>query len=179
VTAVRRRLDLLFCVVQSELISGDRDGIIRVWDLTQNACSAELVPDGSKAIRSVRHAPAVPPPPPSPPSLSLVHCCAGAPPRLLAFPHPSRLLSPSPAFSISNDATLLAAANDFGSVFVWRLGGTTDAERSKKFEPLQKLQAHSTYITKCLISPDGKRLATSSSVSLERRGRSRVYTSTI
>ena len=53
--------------------------------------------------------------------------------------------------SVAHDATLLAAANDFGSVFVWRLGGASDAERSKKFEPLQKLQAHSTYITKCLI----------------------------
>ena len=32
---------------QAELVSGDRDGNIRVWDLTQNACSAELVPDGA------------------------------------------------------------------------------------------------------------------------------------
>lgn len=101
---------------QSELISGDRDGNIRVWDLSQNACSAELVPDGSKAIRSV---------------------------------------------SVAQDATLLAAANDPGSVFVWRLGRAIDS--STKFEPLQKLQAHATYITKCLISPDCKRLATTSS----------------
>lgn len=137
---------------QAELISGDRDGNIRVWDLSQNACSAELVPDGSKAIRCV---------------------------------------------SVAQDATLLAAANDHGSVFVWRLGsngggnpggvgvaraagsaapergergstalgagGGGDSERSTKFEPLQKLQAHSTFITKCLISPDCQRLATSSS----------------
>ena len=34
---------------RAELISGDRDGNIRVWDLGENACSAELVPDGSKA----------------------------------------------------------------------------------------------------------------------------------
>ena len=86
-----------------------------MWDLTQNACSAELVPDGAKAIRSV---------------------------------------------SISRDASLLAAANDAGSCFVWRLGRNEDS--STKFEPLQKLQAHSTYVTKCLMSPDGKRLATCS-----------------
>ena len=165
---------------QAELISGDRDGNIRVWDLSQNACSAELVPDGNKAIRCV---------------------------------------------SVSHDATLLAAANDHGSVFVWRLGsgavggggaaagggaagvaaagggdgahaaggaggagcgnaaggtgggrdsaersssavsasGGGEFERATKFEPLQKLQAHSTYITKCLISPDCRSLATSSS----------------
>ena len=63
--------------------------------------------------------------------------------------------------SVAHDATLLAAANDHGSVFVWRLGMAQE-DRSTKFEPLQKLQAHSTYITKCLISPDGKRLATTS-----------------
>ena len=141
---------------QSELISGDRDGNIRVWDLSQNACSAELVPDGAKAIRCV---------------------------------------------SVAHDATLLAAANDHGSVFVWRLGSGSAAsgaspgataggagstaspaaeasaaasppgstasagsvtDRVTKFEPLQKLQAHSTYITKCLISPDSRRLATAS-----------------
>ena len=100
-------------------------------------------------------------------------------------------------------STLLAAANDHGSVFVWRLGGGSDAsggdaksgaiaggapggsgggrdgaeysstatsasgggesERATKFEPLQKLQALATYITKCLITPDCRRLGTSSS----------------
>ena len=79
---------------QGELVSGDRDGNIRVWDLRQNACSAELVPDGTKAIRSV---------------------------------------------SVAQDGVLLAAANDHGSVFVWRLGAAND-ERATKFEPLQKLQ---------------------------------------
>lgn len=149
---------------QGELISGDRDGNIRVWDLAQNACSAELVPDGPKAIRCV---------------------------------------------SVSHDASLLAAANDYGSVFVWRIG-TSEERTSTRFEPLQKLQvraasrvpsrctsrpthaaacppsrppppppprltgarllsspaaprqAHATYITKCLISPDCRRLATAS-----------------
>ena len=62
--------------------------------------------------------------------------------------------------SISRDASLLAAANDAGSCFVWRLGRNEDS--STKFEPLQKLQAHSSYIIKCLMSPDGKRLATCS-----------------
>ena len=44
--------------------------------------------------------------------------------------------------------------------YSWRLGRHDDS--SAKFEPLQKLQAHATYVLKCLMSPDGKRLATCS-----------------
>src|SRR4051794_25330977 len=38
---------------QGELIAGDEDGNIRVWDLAANSCSYELVPDGKTAIRSI------------------------------------------------------------------------------------------------------------------------------
>jgi len=38
---------------QGELIAGDEDGNIRIWDLTANACSFELVPDGKTPVRSI------------------------------------------------------------------------------------------------------------------------------
>lgn len=38
---------------QNELISGDQDGNIRVWDITAGACSCELVPEVDVAVRSV------------------------------------------------------------------------------------------------------------------------------
>eukprot|EP00775_Hariotina_reticulata_P005409 gene5409-5642_t len=38
---------------QGELISGDQTGHIRVWDLTANACSCELVPEVGTAVRSL------------------------------------------------------------------------------------------------------------------------------
>jgi len=38
---------------QGELISGDQMGNIRVWDLTANACSCELVPEVGTAVRSI------------------------------------------------------------------------------------------------------------------------------
>ncbi len=38
---------------QAELISGDQNGNIRVWDLTANACSKELVPDGEVGVKSI------------------------------------------------------------------------------------------------------------------------------
>jgi target of rapamycin complex subunit LST8 len=38
---------------QNELISGDQDGNIRVWDVTAGACSCELVPEVDVPVRSV------------------------------------------------------------------------------------------------------------------------------
>lgn len=35
--------NLTFHGLQTELISGDQNGNIRVWDLTANSCSCELV----------------------------------------------------------------------------------------------------------------------------------------
>ena len=38
------------CVVPA---TGDQHGNIRVWDLTANACSCELVPEVGTAVRSL------------------------------------------------------------------------------------------------------------------------------
>jgi hypothetical protein len=47
---------------------------------------------------------------------------------------------------------MLAAANNKGKCFVWKLLD----EDTSKLEPLQKLEAHSKYILKCLFSPDSQ-----------------------
>jgi len=60
--------------------------------------------------------------------------------------------------SITNDGSLVAAANNKGRCFIWQLA----EDDSSKFEPLQKIEAHSRYILKCLFSPDAKLLATAS-----------------
>jgi len=60
--------------------------------------------------------------------------------------------------SISSDASMVAAANNKGKCFVWKLAD----EDTSKFEPFQKIEAHPRYILKCLFSPDTKYLATAS-----------------
>ncbi|CAH1421188.1 unnamed protein product [Lactuca virosa] len=46
-------LQLVLHPNQIELISGDQNGDIRVWDLTTNSCSCELVPEVDTSVRSL------------------------------------------------------------------------------------------------------------------------------
>lgn len=38
---------------QGELISGDRAGIVRVWDLGESVCTHQLIPEDDVAVHSV------------------------------------------------------------------------------------------------------------------------------
>eukprot|EP01102_Stenamoeba_stenopodia_P016334 TRINITY_DN569_c0_g1_i2.p1 TRINITY_DN569_c0_g1~~TRINITY_DN569_c0_g1_i2.p1 ORF type:complete len:215 (+),score=34.46 TRINITY_DN569_c0_g1_i2:175-819(+) len=48
--------------------------------------------------------------------------------------------------TIAPDASAFAASNNKGYTFVW----------NSKFEPIQKIEAHNTYVLKCSFSPDSK-----------------------
>lgn len=88
---------------------------------------------------------------------------------------------------VASDASLVSAATNRGTVFLWRLGrgstsgGTNSVSNgtgvaggngtvggaagiggSSLFEPLQKIEAHSNYCLTALLSPDVKYLATTS-----------------
>lgn len=63
------------------------------------------------------------------------------------------------SITLAVDGSLVAAANNLGECFVWRMGSRSYAS---KFQPLTKIDAHQTYILKCLFSRDVKFLATMS-----------------
>ena len=99
---------------QGELISCDRAGAVRIWDLGENKCSLQLVPEEDVSMSSV---------------------------------------------TVASDGTLLCASNNAGRVFVWKLkvmGERTEMEACCAFA------AHESYITRVLLSPDVKHLATCS-----------------
>ncbi|KAK4338813.1 hypothetical protein RND71_040275 [Anisodus tanguticus] len=56
------------------------------------------------------------------------------------------------SLTIMWDGSLIVAANNCGTCYVWRLLRGT--ETMTNFEPLHKLQAHDGYILKCLLSPE-------------------------
>lgn len=65
------------------------------------------------------------------------------------------------SLSCAQDGSMVVAANNSGTCYVWRL--QRGANATTHFEPVHKLNAHSGYILKCLISPDGRYLVTTSS----------------
>ncbi|PHH54338.1 Target of rapamycin complex subunit wat1 [Ceratocystis fimbriata CBS 114723] len=99
---------------QGEIISCDRSGSVRVWDLAENNCSHQLIPEEDTPMSSV---------------------------------------------TVASDGTLLCAGNTMGRVFVWQL--IPGPERTELI-PITQFQAHPTFITRILLSPDVKKLATCS-----------------
>ncbi|KAK4162567.1 WD40-repeat-containing domain protein [Cladorrhinum sp. PSN259] len=99
---------------QGEIISCDRAGSIRIWDLAENTCSHQLIPEDEVAITSV---------------------------------------------TVASDGSLLCAASNSGNVFVWML---TTAYDHTQLVPLTHFSAHKHCITRILLSPDVKKLATCS-----------------
>ncbi|ODQ66447.1 WD40 repeat-like protein [Nadsonia fulvescens var. elongata DSM 6958] len=99
---------------QGEVISCDQGGNIRIWDLSENACAHQLIPEDDIPVRSV---------------------------------------------SVASDGTLLVAGNNKGNCYVWRMINSKDRT---SLHPVTKFRAHTKYVTKVLISPDVKHLATCS-----------------
>lgn len=61
--------------------------------------------------------------------------------------------------TVASDGTMLCAGNNAGSVFVWRMIQNRDVT---SLIPVCRFAAHSTYITRVLLSPDVRHLATCS-----------------
>mmetsp|Transcript_41549 Transcript_41549/g.69254 ORF Transcript_41549/g.69254 Transcript_41549/m.69254 type:complete len:145 (-) Transcript_41549:323-757(-) len=61
--------------------------------------------------------------------------------------------------TIATDGSVICAANNKGTVMVWKL---LRGEHLSPHVPMEKFEAHSTYILRCLLSPDVRLLATTS-----------------
>ncbi|CAA9964307.1 L-lactate dehydrogenase [Pyrenophora teres f. maculata] len=99
---------------QGELISCDRGGNVRIWDLGENKCSHQLIPEDDVSVASV---------------------------------------------TVASDGSMVCAGNNAGNVYVWRMIQRSD---TTSILPICKFVAHTTYITRVLLSPDVRHLATCS-----------------
>lgn len=66
---------------------------------------------------------------------------------------------PIRSVSIASDGGTLVAGNDVGTVFVWRIQSGSE---TTSLVPVTSFLAHPKYITRCLLSPDTRHLATCS-----------------
>jgi WD40 repeat protein len=129
--------DLIIHPNQGELISCDQNGSIKIWDLSNNSCTHELVLlflswSGKRTGNPTERE------------------------HLVKVPQED---IPMRAVAIASDASLLAAANDNGRVFIWRM--FVNSEGRLDLMPLAKIDAHSPkYILRLSISPDITKLAT-------------------
>ena len=99
---------------QGELISCDQSGSVRIWDLGENQCTHELIPEDNVPTRSV---------------------------------------------TVASDGSMLVVGNNKGNVYVW---GMVQQRDITALTPAIKFQAHTKYLTRALLSPDVKHLATCS-----------------
>jgi target of rapamycin complex subunit LST8 len=148
---------------QGELVSGDAAGNVRVWDLTAGACSCELVPEVGTAVRSLSVA--------LDGSLLVAANSAGTCYVWRAAARPggggggggvTAVSEPGTPGGGAGDATTTTTGGPPVAVGVGPTGAGGGA--TTHFEPLHKLRAHpGKYILKCLLSPDVRALATTSS----------------
>jgi G protein beta subunit-like protein len=66
---------------------------------------------------------------------------------------------PVRSVSVASDGSMLVAGNDSGNCYVWKMVNDKDVT---SLHPVTRFRSHSKYITKVLLSPDVKHLATCS-----------------
>lgn len=136
------------------MYTGSEDGTVKIWDLRAPGCQREF--ECGAAVNSVcLH----------PNQMELVSGQQNGSVRIwnLSKNTCSRELVPSGEVAIRsvdiapNGSTAVAANND-GTVYVWRMSGPD----TNAFDPVQRLEAHKTYLLRARISPNSQLLATTS-----------------
>ncbi|KAJ1326307.1 target of rapamycin complex subunit LST8 [Microdochium nivale] len=137
------------------MVTSSEDGTVKIWE-TRSGTIQRSYNHGSPVNDVVIH----------PNQGEIIACDRSGSVRMwdLAANNCSHQLIPEPDVSVSSvtvasDGTLLCAANNAGNVFVWSLVQSYDATN---VIPITQFSAHKEYITRILLSPDVKKLATCS-----------------
>ena len=141
------------------MFSGSEDGTVRIWDLRAPGC--QRVYESRAAVSSVvLH----------PNQCELLSADVNGNIRVWDLGQNACSCELVPevgtavrSLTVAQDGSMVVAANNTGSCYVWRMLQGNSSSHATLFEPLHKLKAHRGYILRCLLSPDVRHLATASS----------------
>jgi G protein beta subunit-like protein len=138
------------------VVTGSEDGTIRIWDLRS-----------SHLYRNYDNGPPVNDVAIHPNQGELISCDQAGNIRQWDLSENACTVELTPeddvpirSVSIASDGSCLVAGNNKGRCYVWKIND--DHSRESRFQALTTFQAHNKYLTRCVLSPDVKLLATCS-----------------
>ncbi|TGZ84075.1 WD40 repeat-like protein [Ascodesmis nigricans] len=137
------------------MVTSSEDGTVKIWDTRSGQVQRDYA-HGCAVNDVVIH----------PNQGELISCDQGGNVRVwdLAADTCTHQLIPEEdvpvrSVSIATDGSMLVAGNNTGNVYVWRMMQTQELTQ---LVPITKFRAHNKYITRVLLSPDVRKLATCS-----------------
>ncbi|KAL5486114.1 LST8 [Sanghuangporus weigelae] len=138
------------------VVSGSEDGTIKVWDLRSNTPHRNY--DNGAPVNDVMI---------HPNQGELISCDQAGSIKLWDLSENVCMLDLAPAgdvpirsVTIASDGSCLVAGNNKGKCYVWKIN--EESSDLPRFQAITKFQAHNKYLTRCLLSPDVRYLATCS-----------------